>query len=305
MKTEVNDSKELRSQTIAAHLSQAHARLAEIDSAIAKLASERDLLLHRETFDDAAMKTIEETEKSLTRERDYLSQRVVLLEIEQETAERAEAQARLAEMPVLAGSRLNRAQAIYVTLISLENQFFAEFNELGKIYEEEQEAFAEVNYLATRYRLPFSSKDIERLDDPQGQFTKLREVLTYSLGHAAQHHSEWTKKLRGWEAAGRPSKLPRPQRVPPPPPPAPQVFKVTVSGAEKQGTVTIRDINGDGKFHEVVYIPPGGERRSGWTFDDIRACEIRGELPGWVEQVPPLKAFVEKVRAEKSLKVAV
>jgi hypothetical protein len=291
-----------RSQTIAAQIDEAKARLAEIDSALAKIANERDLLLRRDTFDDAAMKTIEETEKSLTREREYLSQRVSLLEVEQEKAECDEAQARLAELLVLAQNRRESALSAYLNLIGLENQFVGAFKELIELYQKEQESLAESRFLAVRYGLPRIERDMERLDDPQGQFAKLREVLTYSLGHAAQHESPWTGKLRAWENAGRPSKLPRPQRVPPPPPPAPEVFKVTVPGEAEQGTVTISDLTGDGKIYDIRYNPPGRERPSVWTFSDIRACAIRGDLPGWVEQVPPLKEFVEKVRTGKPLK---
>jgi len=293
-----------RSQTIASQTTDAQARLAEIESALTKIDNERDLLLRRDTFDDAGMKTIEETGKSLTRERDYLSQRVSLLEVEQEKAERDEARARLAELPALAQARRERAISAYLNLIGLENQFVTAFQKLIDLYQEEQVSLAEARFLAVRYRIPRIEIQLERLDDPQGQFAKLRETLTYSLSHAGQTRSEWDAKLRAWENAGRPSKLPRPQRVPPPPPPVAEVFKVTVPGEEKQGTVTIKDINGNGQFHEVTYASPRGERPSVWTFNDLRACAIRGDLPGWVEQVPSLRKFVEKVREEKSLKVS-
>lgn len=287
-----------QSTDIAARIEETKAQLHEVETALAALPEERDQILGMEQIDDEALDAIDARGAQLARQRDHLQKRIPLLEQQREAAARDEAQARLDALPAAAEALREEAQVLYLELIGFEGKFVDKFRELEGLYAKERLLRSEERFLAVRYRLPRMRAQMPPLDDPKGQFAELREIIMYGLGRAAAGDGSLTvfdQQLKAWEDAGRPTTLPRPRPVPPARP-APETFTVTLP--DQQGGTGTVTLNADGHARAFLLTPARGYPQN-WTFSDVRAGTIRGDLPAWVEQVPALKELVDKVRAEK------
>lgn len=298
-----SEAEQPRSAALRARLTETREQLAQLETALSQLPAEKERLLSADTVDRHALEALEERETQLTKDVHYLRQRLPHLERQQEEAEREEASARLAQLPAEAEALHDRAFLLYLELIEQERAFTAKLQELAQCYATERELQAEERYLAVRFALPRVRPHMPPLDAPRGQFQDLRDALTFMLGRAVTgdgSKSPWDAKLDAWEQAGRPTLLPKAPKPTVPAPPPPQAFPVTLKQGGGTATVTVRDLNGDGKYLEIIFRPSGRGFQELWTFSDLRAGTMRGDLPEWVEQVPPLKEFVDTVRAGRS-----
>jgi hypothetical protein len=277
-----------RSATLASRIVETQQQLAQIEDDLTALPQERERLLAADEVDRAALAALEERETHLSKEADYLRERLPFLQRQQEEAEREEAQARLALLPEESEENRSKALALYLELLAIERQFVAKLQDLAQCYATERDLQAEERYLAVRYGLPRVRSQMPALDEPRGQFKPLRDALDSCLVRAVTGDglpTMWDKRLREWEATGRPSFFPKPPKPQPVAPLPPQTFTVTL-GPEQTGRVTVAG-------SEITLSHERGPAEA-WTLVGLLRAARSGKLPEWARQVPPIAEFLQQ-----------